>query len=90
METKLTEYDVKKKLVPAFLGNDPYYPSPREDKQIWDHFFSVYLRASEIILTTRGFRQSILDLPQRFLDGVLKKLEETEDWNEEDNIIFSE
>ncbi len=30
---RLTEKDVKKRLVPAFLGNDPYYPLPKKGEE---------------------------------------------------------
>lgn len=44
-----TANDVDKKLVPAFLGNDPYYPRPDVDEELWEEFSRVYLRASQVI-----------------------------------------
>lgn len=34
--------DVDKKLIPAFLGNDPDYPWPDVDEDLWREFSAVY------------------------------------------------
>ena len=86
---ELTEHDVDKKLVPAFLGNDPYYPRPQVDEELWDEFCKVYLEASEVILLRKKVKKGVKHLPQRFLDEVVKVSKEHEDWNEEDNIVFA-
>ena len=88
-DIELTEHDVDKKLVPAFLGNDPYYPRPQVDEELWDEFCDVYLKASEVILRRKKVKKVVLDLPQRFLDEVVRVSSEHEDWNEEDNIVFA-
>lgn len=85
----LTKHDVDTKLVPAFLGNDPYYPRPQVDEELWEEFCSFYLEASEVILRRRRVDEVGRGLPRRFLDEVLKVLKEHEDWNEEDNIVFA-
>ena len=85
---ELKETDVDKKLVPAFLGNDPYYPRRNVSEELWDEFSGAYLRASEVILQRRGVDEIVLELPRRFLDEVLRVSAEHEDWNEEDNILF--
>ena len=86
---ELTEHDVDGKLVPAFLGNDPYYPRPQVDEELWDKFCKVYLKASEVILRGKRLRKGVKHLPQRFLDEVVRVSREHEDWNEEDNIVFA-
>ena len=86
---KLTEHDVDKKLVPAFLGNDPYYPRPQVDEELWDEFCRVYLEASEIILRSKRVKKGVKALPQRFLDEVVRVSRDHEGWNEEDNIVFA-
>ena len=87
---EFTEQNVDKKLVPAFLGNDPYYPRPQLDEELWDEFCDVYLKASEVILRRKKVKKAVLDLPQRFLDEVVRVSKEHEDWNEEDNIVFAD
>ena len=82
------ERDVDKKLVPAFLGNDPYYPRRQVDEQLWEDFCSSYLKASEVILRRKGVDERVLRLPERFVAEVLRVSTEHEDWNEEDNIVF--
>ena len=86
---KLTEHDVDKKLVPAFLGNDPYYPRPQVDEELWDEFCNVYLEASEVILRGKKVKKGVKGLPQRFLNEVVRVSREHEGWNEEDNIVFA-
>ena len=85
---ELKEKDVNKKLVPAFLGNDPYYPRRHIDEELWNGFCSSYLKASEAILQRRGVDEGILRLPQQFLAEVLRISTEHENWNEEHNIVF--
>lgn len=87
---ELTEHDIDKKLVPAFLGNDPYYPRPQVDEELWDEFCEVYLEASEVILRRKNVKKRVKGLPQRFLDEVVRVSREHEDWNEEDNIVFAD
>lgn len=88
--THLTRQDVDAKLVPAFLGNDPYYPMPHVDKELWEGFRNTYLTASDAILQARGFgdEMEVIRLPRRFLEEVDRRLKETESWNERDNIVF--
>ena len=82
--------DVDKKLVPAFLGNDPYYPKPHVDEELWDEFCNSYLKASELVLRGRGFDEQVMRLPRRFLDEVIRVSNEHKDWNEEKDIVFRE
>lgn len=86
---KFTANDVDKKLVPAFLGNDPYYPRPDVDEELWEEFSRVYLRASQVILENRKEESpEILNLPRRFLAKVAEMIKENEDWDPEEQIIF--
>ena len=87
---ELKEQDVDKKLVPAYLGNDPYYPRRQVDQELWDEFCSAYLKASEVILRRKGVDELVMGLPQRFLHEVLRVSMEHENWNEDDNIVFRE
>lgn len=83
---KLTEYDVETKLVPAFFSNDPYYPMPELDEDLWDEFCGTYLKASEAIL--RGKGPEVRRLPQHFLDEVLRVSKIREKWDPETDIVF--
>ena len=87
---ELKEQDVVKKLVPAYLGNDPYYPRRQVDEELWENFCRSYLKASEVILRSKGVDELVLQLPQRFLREVLRVSMEHENWNEENNIVFRE
>ena len=49
-DIELSERDVDRKLIPAFLGNDPYFPRPDTDAELWREFSSHYLKASRLIL----------------------------------------
>lgn len=88
-EIEPTKHDVDTKLVPAFLGNDPYYPRPQVDEELWEEFCGFYLEASEAILRRKGVDEGARGLPRRFLDEVVRVSREHEDWNEEDNIVFA-
>lgn len=87
---KLITSDVDKKLVPAFLGNDPYYPRPDVDEDLWDDFCSVYLKTSTLILQNNKADEWVLTLPKRFLEKVVELIKEHEGWNPDDNILFEE
>lgn len=88
---KLTSHDVDRKLVPAFLGNDPYYPRPDVDKKLWREFSQVYLKASNIILKTLPKKNpAIMNLPERFLAKVVEKIKENESWDPEHQIVFGD
>ena len=84
----LTEEDVDKRLVPAFLGNDPYFPRPDVDMHLWDHFSKVYLKASHIILSHRKVDDSIMILPLRFLRKVEAMVEKQKSWDLEERVVF--
>ena len=88
-EIQLTTEDVDKKLVPAFLGNDSYYPRPNIDEELWTSFCGTYLKASRLILESRMKTRS-LELPQRFLDKVVETVKEFEDWDPEEQIVFGD
>ncbi|MCJ1403054.1 hypothetical protein MMC11_006277 [Xylographa trunciseda] len=86
--TALTPNDVDKKLVPAFLGNDPYYPRPEVDEALWKNFSKTYLTASRIILRNRQESASVMSLPKLFLDKVAEMIKKHEDWDPEEQIVF--
>ena len=87
-EIELRKEDIDKKLVPAFLGNDPYYPMPNVDEKLWDEFCKSYLKASELVLRGKDVDEQVMRLPQRFLDKVIRVLNENKDWSPERNIVF--
>lgn len=86
----LTEEDVRRKLVPALIGNDPYYPTPHLSQELWKEFSSTYLKASAVILKRKGVDSRARRLPQVFLDKVQRVLAENKAWDEEDNIVFAD
>lgn len=88
---KLTTNEVDKKLVPAFLGNDPYYPRPDVDEELWAEFSRIYLKASKLILKKKqGESPVIRSLPERFLAKVTEMIKENEDWDPEEQIVFGD
>ncbi|KAK5274056.1 hypothetical protein LTR99_000688 [Exophiala xenobiotica] len=64
--------EVVQKYFVAVTGNDPYFPHPGKDVDLWRTFRDVYLRASRIIIKARRLRKPIhrlpLDLIQRWED----------------------
>ncbi|KIW77852.1 hypothetical protein Z517_07685 [Fonsecaea pedrosoi CBS 271.37] len=53
LHSKNLSSDIVRKYLVAVTGNDPYFPHPRRDPDLWQQFRKVYLQASEIIITTR-------------------------------------
>ena len=89
-EISFTKEDVDKKLVPAFLGNDPYFPRPDVDMDLWTAFSGAYLTASSTVLKAQKVKQPILKLPQRFLEKVVEMIESMKGWNPEEDITFGD
>lgn len=89
-DIELTGHDVSKKLVPAFLGNDPYYPLPQVDEDLWEDFCSAYLGASKLIMEANKADKAAKTLPEFFVTEVLSVLKENEDWSEDKNIVFAQ
>ncbi|KAK8078670.1 zinc finger domain-containing protein [Apiospora saccharicola] len=57
----------------AFLRNDPFYPRPGrlddEEKELWQHFRSTFLEASDRIISKDTEGNGILrDLPRKLMD----------------------
>ena len=86
---ELTPADVKKYLVPAFLGNDPYYPRPDVDAEMWIRFSETYLKASRLVLENRRVNEEIMGLPGLFLEKVAEMIKKVEDWDPEESIVFA-
>ena len=78
---ELTANDVVKKLVPAFLGNDPYHPRPDVDEVLWELFSKTYLKASRLILENRQETQLVMGLPKLFLEKVVEMIGRFEGWD---------
>lgn len=55
--------EVVQKYFVAVTGNDPYFPHPGKDVDLWSTFRDVYLRASRIILQARRLDWAIAGLP---------------------------
>ena len=75
-------------LVAAFLGNDPYYPRPDVDRDLWIRFRNTYTKVSCAILERKQAGEAAMRLPQLFLDAVEAKIEEHKDWDLEQNIVL--
>lgn len=56
--------DVVGKYLVAVTGNDPYFPHPCLDIDLWQSFRQVYLKASWIIIKNRNLQQEIRNLPE--------------------------
>ncbi|KIW90355.1 uncharacterized protein Z519_09000 [Cladophialophora bantiana CBS 173.52] len=71
--------EVVRKCLVAVTGNDPYFPHPHLDPDLWRRFRKAYLKASEIIIRTRQRRlkRHVAKLPAMFL-------EQWEQWGDED------
>ena len=87
-EIEFTVRDVDEQLVPAVSGNDPYFPRPDVDEDLWKNFRDTYLKASKLILEAKKAVQQILKLPERFFPKMVEVIEKYADWNMEDNIVF--
>ncbi|MCJ1413014.1 hypothetical protein MMC19_007115 [Ptychographa xylographoides] len=87
---ELTESDVNEKLVPAFLGNDPYYPRPDIDGDLWEDFSKAYLEASMLVLQQRQEKDFTMTLPKLFLTRVAEMIKAHEGWDPEEHIMFGE
>lgn len=88
---ELTIEDVEKKLVPAFLGNDPYYPRPDVDQELWAEFCNIYLLASKLILDRNPQSSPTMKrLPSFFLGKVEEMIKEHENWDPEEHIVFGD
>ncbi|KAI4232299.1 MAG: hypothetical protein LQ349_005109 [Xanthoria aureola] len=84
----MTLESVVRDLVPAFLGNDPYFPRPDVDGGLWMRFGDAYLKASWGILGERRVGEGVMGLPGKFLEEVERKIEEVKDWDPEKDITF--
>lgn len=64
-------------LVMAFFENDPYYPLPLaeldQDKELWETFSVKYLDTGKRILSVPGKDKRLVDLPQKFIDGCVRR-----------------
>ena len=85
---ELSPEHVQKYLVPAFLGNDPYYPRPDIDPSLWARFGETYLKASRLVLQNKQVGGSVMELPALFLEKVEAMIEEHEGWDLEKDIVF--
>ncbi|MCJ1244058.1 hypothetical protein MMC30_001255 [Trapelia coarctata] len=87
---ELTNDEVDRKLVPTFLGNDPYFPRPDVDEKLWGEFSGIYLEASRLILESKKVESRVMGLPRQFLDKVVETVKEHEDWDPEEQIVFGD
>jgi hypothetical protein len=74
------ESEILAKLIPAVHGNDPYYPNPTIDREVWELFALAYVRTTQYILCQReaegSLRRRLLGLPIKFVDELKRKFEE--------------
>lgn len=68
LESAQASSDIVKKYLVAVTGNDPYFPHPRLDRDLWQKFRETYLKASDIILNARGLEAQISKLPVTLMD----------------------
>jgi hypothetical protein len=93
-EIALTKRDVDRKLIPAFVGNDPYYPLPGKngDDKLWRDFKERYLTLSKDILERRvrdgAYVEDVMDLPKYFTSGAETRIAENGKWDPETQIVF--
>ena len=69
--------EVVQKYFVAVTGNDPYFPHPGKDGDLWRTFRDVYLRASRVIIKARRLKKAIHQLP-------LALIQRWEDWGNMD------
>lgn len=69
-----TMEDVTNKLVTAFLENEPYYPRPDVDEDLWKTFREEYLKASQKSTCLRGDRGDVEMLAEFSVDKVERVL----------------
>lgn len=77
MDLEGSQSEIIRKYLVAVTGNDPYYPHPCLDAKLWRRFREAYLKASQIIITSREMGDKVGLLP-----GVLIK--QWEQWGERD------
>ncbi|KAK3946331.1 hypothetical protein QBC46DRAFT_4114 [Diplogelasinospora grovesii] len=90
------EQDLLPRLVAGVEGNDPYYPRPEINRQLWAAFANAYLEASAILLRdnlekehkTPAEEHRVLRLPQKFIDAWVTNMAEKVDNPLEDAIEF--
>ncbi|MCJ1307149.1 hypothetical protein MMC25_000795 [Agyrium rufum] len=87
---ELTRKDAKKQLVPAFLGNDHYFPRPDVDPDLWETFSQAYLTPSRVILEAENHKSPVLKLPVYFLDQALEFMKAQAKWDPEEDITFGD
>ncbi|KAJ9608954.1 hypothetical protein H2200_006725 [Cladophialophora chaetospira] len=69
--------EIVRKYVVAVTGNDPYFPHPHLDGELWKGFREMYLEVSETIIATRQVGPHVGGLPGKFI-------REWERWAERD------
>jgi hypothetical protein len=69
--------EVIRKYFVAVTGNDPYFPHPGKDVDLWRTFRDMYLRTCRIIIKARRLKKPIHQLP-------LALIQRWEDWGNMD------
>ncbi|EXJ93166.1 hypothetical protein A1O3_01723 [Capronia epimyces CBS 606.96] len=77
LESKDPATEVVKKYLIAVTGNDPYFPHPGLDANLWRTFRKAYLKASDIIIKTTQLKRQLGRLPAMLMD-------EWEQWADRD------
>ncbi|KAK4949696.1 hypothetical protein LTR10_011537 [Elasticomyces elasticus] len=68
VDLKASDCEIIKKYLVAVTGNDPYYPHPRLDDELWRNFRFMYLRASRAIIGSRQLGERVRSLPDVLIE----------------------
>lgn len=72
------EASAVKKILVAVTGNDPYFPHPTLDRDLWQLFRAAYLKASALVIKTNRLGKQVAQMPNTLMD-------EWEEWGEKDS-----
>ncbi|KIW72964.1 hypothetical protein PV04_01120 [Phialophora macrospora] len=60
--------EVVNKYLVAVTGNDPYFPHPCLDVELWQKFRAAYLKSSKMIIRIKGLRAAVATFPGALID----------------------
>ncbi|RVX72675.1 hypothetical protein B0A52_04073 [Exophiala mesophila] len=64
LESKSLSSDMVEKYLVAVTGNDPYFPHPCLDVDLWQRFRETYLKASDVLIRHRRQKHQMGRLPR--------------------------
>jgi len=68
LESKSLSFDIVEKYLVAVTGNDPYFPHPCLDIDLWRRFRDTYLKASDVIIRNRRLKHQMARLPRILIE----------------------